>query len=80
MQGKKAIIKSSFVILSNKLSPPLIGYFDGGKKVIGMVSLAEVILYIVVLGRNPQLNEFLLKSAGLLKEAMYLSFYFHFVL
>ena len=61
MQGKNAIIKSSVVIWSNKLTPPRIGFFYLCKEVSHMVCLSEVVLYVVVLGRNPHLNKLLLE-------------------
>ena len=44
-----------------------------------MVSLPEVILNVVILGRDTQLDKLILKSAALLEEAMHLTCYLHFV-
>lgn len=77
MQGKNAIIKSFSVIESNRLTPPLVGFFNLGEEVGNMVGLAEVVLYVVVLGGYAQLAELVLERPALLKEAMHLSFYLH---
>ena len=47
------------------------------EEVIRVVGLSEVVLNVVVLGRDAQLDELSLKRARLLKEAMHLSFNLH---
>ena len=42
-----------------------------------MVSLSEVVLNVVVFGRDAQLDKLSLERARLLKEAMHLSFNLH---
>ena len=63
--------------MSNKLAPPLVCPFYLGKEVYLVVGLPEVVLYVVVLGWYAQLDELLLESARLLKEAVYSSVDFH---
>ena len=77
MHGKKAIIRSSLVIVSNRLTPPLVCPFYLGKEVYLVVGLPKVVLYVVVLGWYAQLDELLLESARLLEEAVYSSVDFH---
>ena len=77
MHGKKATIKSSGVTESNIDIPPPIRFFDFREKVYNVVRLAEVILYIIILGRNTQLYKLILECPGLLKKAMYFTFDFH---
>ena len=55
--------------------PSVVGIFNGFEEVVGVVGLAEVILYVIIFGRNPQLDELSLEGSALLKEAMYFSFY-----
>jgi len=50
-----------------------------GKQIYNMVGLAEVVLDVVVLGRDAQLDELVLECAALLKEAVYFTIYLHFV-
>ena len=64
-------------MLSNRLTPPLVGFLNLREEVDYMVGLAEVVLYVVVLGWYAQFLELPLESSALLKEAMYLTFYLH---
>lgn len=77
MQGKNAIIKSSVVMWSNTEGCPSYPPPNFGKEVDNVVGLPEVVLNVVVFGRDAQLDKLLLKGAGLLKKAMHLAFYFH---
>ena len=47
------------------------------KQVCDVVGFSEVVLYVVVLGRESQFDELVLKCARLLEEAMDFAFYFH---
>ena len=76
MHGKNAIIKSSQVIESKMDTPPVSEIYLI-EKVYLVVGLPEVVLDVVILGRDSQLDKLLLESAGLLKEAMYFSSNFH---
>lgn len=64
-------------MVSNRLTPPLVGFFNLREDICHMVGLAEVVLYVIVFGGYSQLQELPLESSALFKEAMYLSFYFH---
>lgn len=77
MHGKNAIIKSSQVIESKILIPPPVCSFYLLEQVYLVVSLPEVVLDVVILGRNPKLDELVLERARLLEEAMYLSLNLH---
>lgn len=77
MHGKKASIKSSGLIVSNKFTPPLIGFFNLPKQVHNVVCLPEIVLDVVVLGRYAQFDELSLKRARLFKETMYFSVNLH---
>lgn len=79
MHGKKAIIKSLVVISSKIDTPPLIGFLYFREKVYNVVRLAEVVLYIVVLGWDSKFYKLILERPGLLKKAMRHSFYFHII-
>lgn len=47
------------------------------EQVYNVVSFPEVVLYIIILGRDAQFDKLVLECAALLKEAMYLTSYFH---
>ena len=64
-------------MVSNTLPPPLVGFLNLREEVDNVVGLAEVVLYVVVLGRYAQFNELLIESSALLKEAMHSSFNLH---
>lgn len=70
-------MRSSGVIVSNRLTPPLVCLFNLRKEVVGVVGLSEVVLNVVVLGRDAQLDELSLERPRLLEETMYFSFNFH---
>ena len=55
----------------------IIGIFYRLEEVIRMVGLPKVVLYVIVLRRNPKFDEFILECSRLLKEAMDLPFDFH---
>lgn len=64
-------------MVSNRLTPPLVGFFNLCEEVDNVVGLAEVVLYVVILGGYAQFLELSLEGSALLKEAMHLSFYLH---
>ena len=78
MQGKKANIKSAPHFVKETWSA-IVGILYCLEQVNLMVSLSEVVLYIIVLCRNAQLDELVLECSALLKKAMNLSCDFHFV-
>ena len=63
MHGKKAMIRSSGVMRSKTVSLSLVGGFNLTEQVNDMVGLAEVVLDVVVLGRDAQLDKLLLECA-----------------
>lgn len=77
MHGKKARTKS-FGVTSSKIElPPPIRSFNLSKEVDLMFGLAEVVLDVVIEGRNTELNKLLLECTGLFKEAIHTSLYIH---
>ena len=52
MHGKKARIKSSFVMLSNTLAPPLVSILYVFEKVYNVVGLPKIILDVVIFSGN----------------------------
>ena len=80
MQGKNAIIKSSQVIESQTFEyPPPVSCLNLREQIDNVVGLAEIVLNVVVLSRNPQLDELVLESSRLLEEAVHLATYRHTV-
>lgn len=77
MQGKKAIIKSSFVIKSNILCPPPICFFNFVEEVNHMVGLPKIVLYVVIHSWDPEFYELIFECSRLLEETMNFAFYFH---
>lgn len=70
IQGKKAIVKSSQVIVSKILTPPYIGFFNLGEQVNHMVCLAEIVLYVVVVCLISKFAELVFERAALLEKTM----------
>jgi hypothetical protein len=77
MHGKKARIKSSFVMESNTLAPPLVSILYVFEEVYNMVGFAKVVLDVVVLGGDSEFDKLVLERSALLKETMYLTIDFH---
>ena len=65
MQGKKAMMRSSGVMRSKtvSLSLSLVGGLNLTEQVNHMVGLAEIVLDVVVFGRDAQLDELVLERA-----------------
>lgn len=80
MQGKNAIIKSPPPDVVKGARTAIVGILNRLEEIDHMISLPEVVLDIVVLGRDAQLYELVFECAALLKEAMHFSVDFHFPL
>ena len=50
------------------------------KQIYNVVGLPEIILDVVIFGRDAQLNKLVLERSALLEKAMYLPFDFHRVI
>ena len=83
MHGKKAIIRSSGPIVSKivlsclVLSCLVILSFYMIEKVDNVVRLSEIILYVVIFGRDAKFYKFILECSALFEEAVNLAFDFH---
>ena len=77
MQGKKAIITSSDVIVSKTLPPPYIRFFNLGKQVYQVICFAVIILNVVVVCLISKFAELILECAALLEKAMDFAVNFH---
>mgnify|MGYP007013942291 CR=1 FL=1 len=84
MHGKKARITSSLVISSNivlsciVLSCLVILSFYLVEQIYNVVGLLEIILDVVIFGRNAELDKLVLERFALFEKAMYLALDFHF--
>ena len=65
------------MIESKTLIPPLVCVVNLSKEVYDVVGLAEIVLNVIVLRRDAEFDKLVFERAGLLKEAVGLSFYFH---
>ena len=63
--------------MNQRYLPPLICIFNLGKQINYMVGFSEIVLYVVIFCRDTKFYKLVLKYPGLLKKAMYSSFYFH---
>ena len=57
--------------------PPLVSILYVFKEVYNVVGFSEIILDVVIFGRDADLYKFVLERAGLLEEAMYFAVDFH---
>ena len=84
MHGKNAMMRSSGPIVSNivlsclVLSCLVILSFYVVEQIYNVVGLLEIILDVVIFGRDAELYKLVLERSTLLEKAMYLTFDFHF--
>ena len=72
--------KSSLDILSNTLTPPPITFIYLVKQIHHVIRLAEIVLDVVVLGRDSEFDELPLERPRLLEEAVNFSFDLHLLI